>query len=383
MKTCAIVTLAGIAVSALGQNAGDILFTTKDRVASGGATGDRVGWIDLSNANAVETLFTVPELDSRINRLARAPGTNNFFLGNSPFPPADDRTTGNLWLLSNLFGSVSRSSVINSADVPELIAPNGIQYNADAGRVLWINNAIGTGSGAGDVDDGIFGSAIDGSAFADIFQEPNSGPAPRYNAGVEIKADPLRANSYYVSTLNGGDDTTGPNDPQSGTLWRLDVDTNDITNSSMTLITTFHADDTGLGENLTFVQGLTIDGNGDVIIGDKKTRKVYRLEISNDGLSLDGATELIDFAPIHLNAGLTDAGPGDIEFDPFTGMLVLVEDVDQGNDFNDRISRINLDGTGYEVLVNNIPASDVFIIPAPSALALVGLGGLVAVRRRR
>ncbi len=383
MKIGVIVAFAGLAASALAQNAGDVLFTTRDRFASGGVDPDRIGLIEVDGGNIVSTLFEVPELDSRTNRLARAPGANNFYVGNVPFPPADDRTTGNLYRLDNLFGVVSRVGVVNSADVPELIAPAGIQYNADADKIIWINNAIGTGSGPGDVDDGIFGAAPDGSMLTDIFQEPPSGPAPRYNAGVEIKPDPLRPNSYYVSTLNGGDDVTGEGDPQSGTLWRLDVDTNDIANSTMTLITTLDGATTGLGENLTFVQGMTVLPDGTVIVGDKKNRKIYSLDISDDGLGLDGATELIDFAPIHSNFGLTEAGPGDIEYDEFNGMLVLVEDVDQNRNFDDRIARIALDGTGYEVLADHVAAVDVFVVPAPAGLALLGLGGLVATRRRR
>lgn len=375
--------LAVTAGAASGQQAGDVLFTTLTRTATGGANGDIIGVLDQSLPGSFNTLYTVPETNSRLNRLARAPGQNNFFVGNAPFPPANDRSTGDLWQVSNIFGSATRSTVVSSSTQPELIGPIGVQYNAAADRVIWVNNAIGTGVGAGDIDDGIFGASPNGSNFVDIFQEPPFGPAPTYNAGVEIKADPLRANSYYVTTLNGGDDLTGPGDPQAGTIWRLDLDVSDASNSTMTLITTLDAATTGLSESLTRVQGLTFAPNGDLLIGDKLNEKIYRLGITPDGLGLASAAEIIDLAPIHISAGVTAAGPGDIEYDPFNNALVMVEDIGLNTDLNDRIARINLDGTGYQVLLSDIAVNDVFIVPAPGSLALLGMGGLAALRRRR
>ena len=65
----------------------------------------------------------------------------------------------------------------------------------------------------------------------------------------------------------------------------------------------------------------------------------------------------------------------DMEYDIFNHALVFGEGT--------RVVRYNLLTDTLDVLVEGVATRGVWVVPAPSTLALLGLGGLVATRRRR
>jgi hypothetical protein len=122
---------------------------------------------------------------------------------------------------------------------------------------------------------------------------------------------------------------------------------------------------------LTFVAGITSttggDGLTDLFVTDTFTDSIYRVDLDANG----------DFVSADLILdGLDD--PQTIEFNPFRNSLIFHELGAM------TISEVGLDGSGLTVLETGVvSARGIYIIPAPGAVALFGLGGLAAMRRRR
>lgn len=80
---------------------------------------------------------------------------------------------------------------------------------------------------------------------------------------------------------------------------------------------------------------------------------------------------------------------GSISFDEFMDGGAYDNDAVYGNNFANRIAPItaaSFGATGFDKIVFNVGGSsayDNFVVPAPSGAALLGLGALAAVRRRR
>lgn len=125
--------------------------------------------------------------------------------------------------------------------------------------------------------------------------------------------------------------------------------------------------------DLVQVRGITnIPGVAALFVTEWLEGKVYRIDLDGSG----------NFAGIStIASGL--ANPEAIEYNPFTGKLVISEEANKVV-ANQKISQINPDGTGYQVLVGQTHARGfTFVVPTPGTAGLAGIAGLIALRRRR
>lgn len=335
MMTC-IAAVASLAGTTIAQVDGDVLFTSEAQDS-----------IRLVSGGTVSTLYSF-STDVRLAGIDQAAGS--FYVA-SGFP--SEPTDSKIFKITDLFGSPSASILDDGFPI---MNPIGLEYDRGTGQLLSVNNP-GFDPNIDPRFEGILGTSLAGNTNV-LFEEPPLGdPNPKYRAGADITPDRI-SGDFFVTSDNGGvDDPGGYTDSEASTLWRLDP-----TTGTMDLLVDLSNSSEG---TLTQVRGITTLPNGDVVITDRFSDSIYRV-------SLDGSGQ---FDSISLIAAVTT--PGRIEYNRYNNTLVFGEaDLDQ-------ISQINLDGSGYTVLATNVQPRGLYIVPAPSSLALLGLGGLIAVRRRR
>ena len=380
MNRIALLVAAAATASSVSAQTGQVLFSTLANSRTGGVEQDIIGLLDTATPGVFNTLYTATAADSRLSRLARGPG-NSFVIGDAPFP-SNPGVQGDLLRFDNLLaGGASPTTVIDGGTNLGVSAIVGLQYNSAANGYLWVNNPAATGVNPNPTD-GVFFANADGTGITQLVMDTGN-PAPSFRAGVEVKADPLNPNSYYVTSLNGGTGNFGDGDAnQSSAIWRLDLNTANPGSSAFSLVTALDSASTGLGEDINFSQGITFDASGNLIISDRNNNKIYRGDTDGAG-GVTGWTEIADLGALQTNLGLDFGEIEDIEYNAFDNTLVFVEGKPQFDPDIGRISTINLDGTGYQILLDDVYVRDVFVVPTPASAAILGLGGLAAVRRRR
>lgn len=376
--------IAGLITStAIGQS--QIVFTTSDtRENENPGTQDFIGLLDVASPGAFQTLFTNADADSRLRRIVQNGGGDSFFVGDSPSPTQPD--LGSIFQFDGLLGgSPSQSTIVGGGGL--LLDPGGIAVNTASDYIVFNNNPSGTGSSV-NPEDGIFVANRDGSGLTQILAESASAPFPRFQAGTELRQSRSDANTFFAVGLNGGAD--GPSDSfRPSAITTVTVDPGDFSNSSVVNTIGLDSATTGLDEDLRFVLGFTQDNDGNMYFSDSKNLAIYRATLNSDGDGFDSFEEILDTAAAATAAGLRATGAADLEFDPFrnklvfTGQVFLADLLPGESQGIGRIMEINLDGSGYNVLLDDVYVEDLVIIPAPSSAALLGLASLIGTRRRR
>jgi hypothetical protein len=372
-----ILAIAGSAASANAQNIGDVLYTSNDR--DGGQ--DTIRLLDYSNLSA-STLVSFPagpESTRRLSGVAMGP-TGEFYFNNSPFPTTNP-STASLIRVDNMFNPGLRTTTtFASADPIQQVG--GMAYDSLTNNLLFANNP-----GSENLplrEEAILGIDIANPANISVVrQQPSvNDPRPRDFAYTAVHADRLRADNYYIGTADGGVDIN-PNVNHAnnqGSLINRMVMNNpaDPTDISYELLVDLSASVTGLSDTISLMRGIASADNGNLYIADNDSRSLYEIELDGNG-DYVSISKLLDLDTAHGSR----FQPMGIIFNEFTGKLNYIEqDIDSGN-FERRIVELNLDGTGHSVLLDDTEASSLYAVPAPSALALLGLGGLAAARRRR
>lgn len=329
MRTFALIVAAGIAAPAFAQSLGSVVFTDN--------LNKRVGLID----GGVSTLYSFGASD-------RPAGIE--FAGGAWWVAEGDQfaPSGQIIRIDDLFGAPSAS--VHASGSP-LDNPIGIQFDRGTSQILTVTNPEGPNQG------GIVGTDL-GGASTSLFNQVDSDPRARFNDGAEIQPD--RAfGGYLVTSGNGGAGTILPSpDGEPSSIWRFDPGTNNLSLVADLSATPFGA--------IHQLRGVTSLPGGDIAFTDQGTNAIYRAALDGSGV----ATSISLIAD-----GL--AGPHRILWNRYTGMLVFSE-LD-----GDAISEIAVDGTGYNVLGTGMDARGLYIVPAPSVLGALGLGGLALARRRR
>lgn len=325
----ALMVLAGTACA---QNNGDIIFTDETLDA-----------VRMISGGTVSTLYQF-NTDVRLAGIDRV-GSDFYVASGFPADPTDSY----IFKISDLFGAPTSS--ILDAGYP-IQNPIGLKYDPFTNGLLTVNNP-GYDPNIDPRFEGILSTTLGGVTSVVFVEPPLSDPNPKYRAGADLTPDPF-SNDFFVTSNNGGvDDPGGFIDSEASTLWRLNP-----TSGSMDLVADLS--NTAWG-TLSHVRGITTLPDGDIVFTDRNSGGIFRMAPDGTGLSLIAMATT----------------PGRIEYNPYTGALVFGEaDLDQ-------ISQINVDGTGYTVLATGVEPRGLYIIPAPSAIALLGLGGLAAIRRRR
>ncbi|MEO1008977.1 MAG: PEP-CTERM sorting domain-containing protein [Planctomycetota bacterium] len=275
---------------------------------------------------------------------------------------ADPTLTSGFFRLSDPFGAATIAPVSTGLPIEN---PIGVQWDAGRGNFITINNPVSPGATS---VDGILG-ITPGGTVSTIFEEDLSIPRPRYQGAARLAPDPA-GTGYLVPSPNGSGAVVGPGElGTASALFRIDID-GSLSGSQSLIVDLGDTAVTGLADPLLDTAGVTVNpSTGLVYLTDRDAGAIYELTLDGAG-AFDSIRVLVD--------GLDE--PEEIQYDPFNDRLVF--DENRGSDLG-RISQVELDGTGLTLLVDDVDTRGIAIVPAPATLALLGLGGLAAARRRR
>lgn len=342
-----IVAIAGLATSALGAD-GDIVFTNQ--------TDDTIKFL---SGGSISTLVSFADPTTRLAGITRA-SNGRWYVANGPIPPTE--SSASIYEIDDIFSAAPNVSVLASGNPSQ--NPIALRWDKNRNVLLSINNP-GFHPPLGYLD-GVLAYGLDGTT-TNVWTEPDPASRPHYYDGVWMTKIADGSDDYLVVAQNGGA-FGGPGNAWSATMWRLSID--GALNGSMSLLADLgDAAALGISEGIFDSRGLTTTNTGRMFMTSKDNGKVYEIDLSG-GFAITEVASGIDYVTR-------------VEFNRYTNALVLVQQhVPAGVGI---ISQINLDGSGYTVLTADAGVSprDVYIIPSPSALALMGIGGLVASRRRR
>ncbi|MFO0832375.1 MAG: hypothetical protein U0637_11130 [Phycisphaerales bacterium] len=358
-----VVALSG---QALATN-GDVVFTSQQ------ANGIKV--ISGTTPGPATTLYLSSNPATLFAGITAAPDGNYYVAdGRFPFP---NLTDAGIVRVSNLFGSPSASQL---AQGNPLQNPLGLVWDPNTSQLITVSNP-GSPPNPPTMD-GVYGINL-GGTVSTFFTEPNPIPngRPTYHAAHSIIKDPRPgSNDFLISCVNGGV-ATNPSptfgfDAESSTVWRLRwngstyaMDTSPVVD----LASSF----TGFSQSFYNSRGMAaVPGSSSFYITDHEAGKINRVDMDALG-NFTGMTTIL--------SGLSF--PENIIYNQYTNQLVFGERCDSlanyGSLTGSKISTVNLDGTGLTVLSTGDHARGFYIVPAPGAAALLGLGGLLARRRRR
>ncbi len=315
-----------------------------------------------TGTNTASTLWASLDSNTRLANITAGPA-GEFYVadGRLPFP---NQVDAGILRIDNLFGAASASYLTQGNPLQN---PVGLVYDSTTSSLLTVSNP---GSPVTqDTIDGIFSVSL-GGAVGPVHIEDNNGSGVRFDDGHSIVADPF-SNDYFVTSVNGGSFDNGLADGRSSTLWRLEYDANSNSyNLGNAPVLDFASSETGFGSDLLNIRGIAaVPGSSSLWVTDFVNGSILRVDLDGSG-NFQSLTEIA--------SGLAE--PESIIYNPLTGQLVFSE---RGGLTDSKISSINLDGTGYEVLLEGEHARGFYIVPTPGTGALLLLSGFAAVRRRR
>jgi hypothetical protein len=341
---------------------------------------------------------TITQLnDGTGKRLGALAMDNNFNLYdvNAPFPlVAPSVTTIYKFTANQLL------SVLDGAPQPgwgnvlatggDLRNPNEAVFDAASNQMLYPNNNLNLQS-TPDAVQAMLGVNVTTGAVQRIVEDSSSGAfdIPNFQQLGAITPDPSGAGNYLFASPNGGTINPLGNDPgfTGASLWRLNGTSAPGATASLVMDLASAAVISDIGKPLGFTITLEeIPGENALLladVGDAATgigSAIYRVDLNPDG-TFNQITTLIDQSSF---PGLAQVG--DVAFNPYTGKFVAAS-LTFGSVVGDFIFEFDTDGTGINVLANGVRGGDfVFVsdnIPAPGAVTMLGVAGLLGLRRRR
>ena len=343
----AVAALTAVPATVLAQDS-QFLFTTRDDPgidAFIGGSQSRI--IDVTNPGAF---------------LAGIVQVGSSFYFNDGAANFDPSLTSGLFRLDNAFTSPSISAVATGLPIEN---PIGLQWDAGRGNFITVNNPFSPGPSSFDGSLGV----TPGGTVTEIFREDLSIPRTRYQGGTRLAREAF-SDSYLAMSVNGSGAVVGSGELGNGSaLIRIDID-GALNGTQSTVVDLADTAATGLANPLLDTAGIAVNpNNGLVYLTDRNEGAIYELTLDGSG-AFDSLRLLID--------GLDE--PEEIQYDAFNDRLVF--DENRGSDLG-RISQVELDGSGLQVLVDGVETRGIVVIPAPASFGLLALGGLVAARRRR
>ncbi len=397
---------AGLSLSSLAS--ADIVYTVEDRFPGGVGMPGSGGDVDLYSRSSglASTKLTaaqiyasilaqnpgIPLLSTEVRLAEISPGPNGDFLiahGQATGRGPNSFGVGAVLRASNLAGVASVTTVSSSGDLSN---PIGVAYDASTNSAVLVNNPGGGGPGPFPYYDGVINANLTTGTQTRIFEEPG-GAFPRYQAGAYIQSDPRGlARTFLVGSQQGGLNAPPGNGAGGPQLYRLNYDQT-LTSSTMTRIVDFtNPAETGIAEDfidgtLDFftnggIRGIAVVPGSDSIYVAMRHNGIWKVNLDAAG-NYDLSNPMTQIlAPQGIlnpgDFGLVNA----MEYDYLANKLVFAMDTLSGTGLSG-LWEMNLDGSGRTRLVADVAIRGIDIIPAPGAAALLGLGALVAGRRRR
>jgi hypothetical protein len=360
---------AALANGQVTPNNGDIIFTSQ---TPAGNNSVKLISGTVPTVGPATLLYSSGSASSYFAGIQQAPDGNYYLLdGRQPFP---NTTDAGVLKIQNIFSGAP--TVTQHRQGNPLQNPISLAWSNDTNEFITVSNP-GTPQVPATID-GIFGFGTGPAGINTYYPEPNPivGVRPRYYAGYGIIKDPRPGSQdFLVTTINGGVATNptplfGSIDAESSTLWRLQY-----TGSGYVLnptpVVDFAASFTGAASSFYNTRGIAaVPGTNSVYVADIEAGVINKV-------TLDGLGNFQSITTILSGLNL----PENLIYNQYTGQLVFEErSIDL---LGAKISTVNLDGSGLTLLYAGEHARGFAIVPSPSALALLGLGGVVVARRRR
>lgn len=327
-----------------------------------------------------------------------APGANGEFLlthgqanGYPTGTPPQTQGVGAVLRLQNLAGAATAVGVSSGGLINN---PIGVAYDGTTNSAVMVLNP-GSDPNLTPYAEGIVNANYLSGAQTQIFDEiPGlAGPRPRYQAAAYIQPDPRGlARTFLVGSQQGGLNAPVGNGAGGPQLYRLNYD-QALTTSTMTRIVDFtNPAETGIAEDfvdgtLDFftnggIRGIAVIPGSDSIYVAMRHYGIWKVNLTPAG-AYDLSNPMTQiFNPNNILAPGDYGLMGPIEYDYLNNTLVFGMEQQLGAGLNG-LWEINLDGSGLDQLAADVLVRGIDIIPAPGAAALLGLGALVAGRRRR
>jgi len=321
---------------------------------------------DLPNSVGPNPLGGVSDATSSISDIFEVNG--RWYLSDGPFPP-ESPLTGRIWQIDDLFGAPVISELSGPGTAGNVLSrPLGITWDQARNQLLVVNNPGSDAFPPMPRVEGLIGINPNTGAQTLLFDETaaiaNDPTRPRYQSPGRIVADPQGdLDRFYVASTNGG---TLNGNLETSTIQRMDFDAGAGEFTATTVLDFGDTGQTGLAGPIAGVATITAAPGGDRLwLGSAAAQAIFEVVLDGAGNVASVSTLISGISP-----------NSDIEYDIFNDALVFGEG---GN----RLVRYNLGSGTLDTLAENVFVRGVWVIPAPSALALLGLGGLVASRRRR
>lgn len=359
----AVLALAGLAGAANAAAVGNIVFTSKVNDA-----------VMYYNNGAVSTLVSFADPDVRLAEILRAP-TGEYYVDSGPFPVDTGNNKSAVYRIDNVFAAVPVVSTVKQGY--DMANPEGMAWHSGTRNIIYANNAQSEYGNDTAVFRGI--RAVHGDTGVDVASYQQTFiSAPTVRTATDVTKNPYGgANDYYLTSVNGGNFDFSTPDASWSSLWHYNVNPGDMTGTPSLMVNLGDTSATGLAKPLTFVRHSTIKQasnqmfivNAALDIQDQSMNGIYAIKLNPDGTF--GGISMI-FQDL-VNA----LRPDNIEYNPYTDKVVFSDEP------TGAIYQINPDGSGFELVTANVGARGFYFVPAPGSLALVGLAGLAAARRRR
>lgn len=375
-RIATIAALVAFAGSASAQfTPGSLLYISDARTTGGN---DTINVLDYGPLTST-TLFTFgadTQDNSLRSGLAQGP-SGEFYVANSNLPVLDP-STASVARVDNLFNAPTASTF---AANPELQFVSGIQYDSFSDSVLMLNNP-GSAFTIPRQFEGLqsYDRATGGYDGLTVPETPNL----EINAvGGGFVPTGRAAGQYYFGSLNGGVDIDnslpGDGSQIASAIARTQLNNPaDPLDDTTDILVDLSPSVTGASEHLGLLRGMDVLPNGNIVFMDANSFSIWEVVLDGSG-DFDSLNVLFDGSGIARSTRSLGSG---IIYNEFTGKLNYIEFT--GVAGVQDIVEINLDGSGRTILAAGLSqVNSLVAIPAPASAALLGLGGLAAVRRRR
>lgn len=391
----ALFCTAGLALSSSAM--ADIVFTADSRVNdadpalwsvqlfSRSANSASVKVTSAQVATAIQAANPTFAGSSRVRLADVALGPNGDFIVTQGQAFVEANVEGAVLRVGNIYGPATVQAISAGGD---LTNPIGVAYDSSTNSAIMVSNPGNGVQPSPSFIDGIMGANYGTGAQTIMYNESLVPPRPAYHAGGYIQPDPRGTpRTFLVGSIQGGINSTQTSTAGGPQLYRMTYDTA-LGNTTMSKIVDFtNPAETGVAEDFVDeatdrftnggIRGIAVIPGQDVVFVAMRHYGIWRVELTPAG-AFSSMTRILDFNA-DPNSALFNGGIDAMDYDPYANKLVF--GMDGANSRG--LWEVNLDGSGANRLVAGVYVRGIDFIPTPGTALVLGLGGLLASRRRR